>query len=72
MKVFQFIHAMLMLALVIGLPIAAVTRGPNEDFSISRAVGHAGIAAAVIIVLLVLNFALARLCARISADKRRV
>ena len=72
MKVFRFIHVILMLALAIGLPIAAVTRGPNDDFSISRAFGHAGIAAAVIIILLVLNFALARLCARISANKRRV
>jgi hypothetical protein len=64
MKVFQFIHAMLLLALVIGVPIAATTRGPQEGFSPGRALAQAGLAAAVLLVLLVINLGLGRLWAK--------
>ena len=64
MKVFQFIHAMLLLALVIGVPIAATTRAPQEEFSLTRALAQAGVAAAALLILLALNLGLARLWAK--------
>ena len=71
MKAFEFIHAILMLALVIGVPVAAATRGSHEEFSISRALGQAGVAAGVIVVLLVLNLLLKELFSRFAGDKKR-
>lgn len=65
-RVFQHINAILMLAFVIGIPVAATTRVGGEEFAIGRALGQAGLAAAIISLLLVLNYAVARLFARLT------
>jgi hypothetical protein len=69
-RVFQHINSILMLAFVIGIPVAATTRAGIEEFAIGRALGQAGIAAAIISLLLVLNYAVAGLFARLTRDDR--
>ncbi|MFM1769954.1 MAG: hypothetical protein RJA22_2483 [Verrucomicrobiota bacterium] len=69
-KTFQLIHSMLLLAFVIGVPIAATTRGPHEDFNVRHALAQAGLAAAVLLTLLLLNMGLGRLWAW-SQQRRR-
>lgn len=71
MKVFQTLHALLLLALVIGVPVAATTRLPGEGFSLGRALGQAGVTAAVLLALLAVNYGLARLCARTRDRKEQ-
>lgn len=65
-KVFQNVSSVLMLGFLIGVPIAATTGTEGEQFAVGRALGRAGIAAAVIAFLLVLNWAAARLFARLT------
>mgnify|MGYP006289507355 CR=1 FL=1 len=71
MKAFQHINAILILAIVVGVPVAATTRPPHEPFSIGRALARAGIAAAVLLVLLAGNCVLSRVFARHREDKTR-
>lgn len=61
MKIFETIHLLLLAALVIGVPIAATTRLSGQDLMFSQAVKQAGVTVAVLGLLLVLNFFVARL-----------
>jgi hypothetical protein len=70
MKTFEVIHLLLMAALLFGVPVAAITRATGEDFSFVQALKQAAITAAVVLLLMVLNFTVRGLFSRLSQRKK--
>ena len=64
MKIFEVIHLLLIAGLVFGVPVAATTRPPGQEFSWMLSLKQAGIVTLVFVVLLALNFVVARLVSR--------
>jgi hypothetical protein len=70
MKLFEVIHLVLMLALLVGVPVAAATRSPGEPFSLVHALKQAGVTAGVVLLLLLANFTVARALSRSGQRKK--
>ncbi|HEX8457366.1 MAG TPA: hypothetical protein VF656_08725 [Pyrinomonadaceae bacterium] len=61
MKIFETIHSLLIFILALGVPGAATTMPSGQPFSPAQALKQMVLTTAIILVLLVLNFLLARL-----------
>jgi hypothetical protein len=70
MKAFEVIHLLLMAALLFGVPVAAATRAPGEAFSLAQALKQAGMTAGIVLLLMALNFTIARVLSRSGQRKR--
>ena len=69
MRTFEIIHLLLIAGLVFGVPVAATARPAGQEFSWSLALQQAGVVALIFVVLLALNFVIARLVSRrVSRD----
>jgi hypothetical protein len=55
-KTFAFVHALLMVALLIGVPVVVSTSAIGKDFSFGKALAFVAITIIVILSLIVLNF----------------
>jgi len=64
MKISEVIHLLLIAGLVFGVPVAATTRPLGQEFSWDLALKQAGVVALVLLLLLALNFVVARLASR--------
>ena len=69
MKVFEIVNYVLMAGLLFGVPVAASTRPPGQEFSWMQSLKQAGIATLIFAALLVLNFVVARVVARRASRK---
>jgi hypothetical protein len=64
MKIFEVVHFLLISGLVFGVAAAAATHPAGQEFSWILALKQAGIVTLVLVVLLALNFVVARLVSR--------
>jgi hypothetical protein len=63
-KVFEVIHLVLILGLVVAVPSVAMARPSGQEFSWSLSLKQAGVATLIFIALLLLNFIIARIVLR--------
>ena len=71
MKVFETIYLVLLVALVIGVPMAAASRPDGDSFSWLRALEQGGIVAGIVAVLFVCNLIAGRIYWRSKQNQRR-
>jgi hypothetical protein len=70
MKVFEFIQMVLIVAFVIGLPVAATSRPAGQRFELTQSLLQAAKVGAILLVLLGANFCANRLWLRFRSETK--